>query len=62
MKLQKLDDSLLNLVVVFQARRIEGVTLLWAVAKQLVIPRKARENKRSHTDCISPSLAAEGAM
>ena len=37
MKLQKLDDSLLNLVVVFQARRIEGVTLLRAVAKQLVI-------------------------
>ena len=25
-------------------------------------PRKVRENKGSHTDCISPSLAAEGAM
>ena len=25
-------------------------------------PRKARENKRSHTDSISPSLAAEGAL
>ena len=25
-------------------------------------PRKARENKCSHTDSISPSLAAEGAL
>ena len=25
-------------------------------------PRKARENKRSHTDSISPSLAAEGPL
>ena len=25
-------------------------------------PRKAWENKRSHTDSISPSLAAEGAL
>ena len=25
-------------------------------------PRKARENKRSHTDSISSSLAAEGAL
>ena len=25
-------------------------------------PRKARENKRSHSDSISPSLAAEGAL
>ena len=25
-------------------------------------PRKARENKRSHTDSISPSLAPEGAL
>ena len=25
-------------------------------------PRKARENKRSHTDSISPSLATEGAL
>ena len=39
MKLQKLDDLLLNLVVVFEAHRIKGVTLLWAAeaAKQLVI-------------------------
>ena len=38
-KLQKLDDLLLNLVVVFEARRIKGMTLLQAaeVAKQLVI-------------------------
>ena len=34
-----LDDLLLNLVVVFEARRIKGVTLLWAAeaANQLVI-------------------------
>ena len=25
-------------------------------------PHKARENKRSHTDSISPSLAAEGTL
>ena len=39
MKLQKLDDLLLNLVVVFEARRIIGVTPLRAAeaAKQLVI-------------------------
>ena len=39
MKLQKLDDLLLNLVAVFEARRIKGVTLLRAAeaAKQLVI-------------------------
>ena len=39
MKLQKLDDLLLNLVVVFEARRIKGVTPLRAAeaAKQLVI-------------------------
>ena len=38
-KLQKLDDLLLNLVVVLEARRIKGVTLLRAAeaAKQLVI-------------------------
>ena len=36
MKLQKLDDLLLNLVVVFEARRIKGVTPLRA-AEQLVI-------------------------
>ena len=39
MKLQKLDDPLLNLVVVFEARRIKGVTPLRAAeaAKQVVI-------------------------
>ena len=38
-KLQKLDDLLLNLVVVFEARRIKSVTQLRAAeaAKQLVI-------------------------
>ena len=39
MKLQKLDDLLLNLVVVFDTRRIKGVTPLRAAkaAKRLVI-------------------------
>ena len=38
MKLQKLDDPLLNLVFVFEAHRIKGVTLLWVIeaAKQVV--------------------------
>ena len=38
-KLQKLDNLLLNLLVVFDAHRIKGVTLLRAAeaAKQLVI-------------------------
>ena len=65
MKLQKLDILLLNLVVVFEARGIKGVTSFWVAeaAKQLHgYPRKEQENKRSHTDSISPSLAAEGAM
>ena len=37
--MQKLDDLLLNLVAVFEARRIKGVTPLRAAeaAKQLVI-------------------------
>ena len=37
-KLQKLDVLLLNLVVVFEASRIKGVTLFWAAeaAKQQV--------------------------
>ena len=30
--------------------------------KAVGYPRKAQENKRSHTDSISPSLSAEGAM
>ena len=39
MKVQKLDDLLLNPIVVFEARRIKSVTLLRAAesAKQLVI-------------------------
>ena len=56
---------LLNLVVVFEARRTKHMTPFRAaeVAKQLVIcVAKERENKRSHTDSISQSLAAEGAM
>ena len=38
-KLQKLDNLLLNLVIVFEGRRIKGVTPLRAAmaAKQLVI-------------------------
>ena len=38
-RIHKLDDLLLNLFVVFEARRIKGVTLLRAaeVAKQLII-------------------------
>ena len=38
-KVQKLDDLMLNLVVVFEPHRIKGVTLLWATeaAKQLAI-------------------------
>ena len=45
MKLQKLDDLLLNLVVVFEARRIKGVTPLQAAeaAKQLVIHVRHRK-------------------
>ena len=48
---QKLDDLLLNIVVVFEARRIKGLTPLRVaeVAKQLVM---AREIKGSHTDSI----------
>ena len=51
------------MVVVFEARKIKGVTPFRAAkaTKQLVI-RVTRENKRSHTDCISLSLAAEGTM
>ena len=54
---------LLNLVVVFEARRIKGMTPLPGRrgCKAAGYPRKERENKRSHTDSISPpSLAAEG--
>ena len=47
MKLHKLDDLLLNLVVVFEARRIKGVTPLWGAEteKQLVI--RIRRGKTS---------------
>ena len=54
-----MDNLLLNLVVVFEACRIKDVTPLWAIeaAKQLHgYPRKAQENKHSHTDSISPFL------
>ena len=53
MKLQKLDDLLLNLVVVFEARRINGVTLLRAAeaAKQLVI--RVRRGKISALTLIA---------
>ena len=45
MKLQKLDNLPLNLVVVFEAHRMKGVTPLWATetAKQLVIRIKRGE-------------------
>ena len=45
MKLQKLDHLLLNLVVMFEAHRIKGVTPLWATEaeKQLVICVRRRK-------------------
>ena len=51
-------DLLLNLLVVFEAHRIKGMTLLWAAeaANQLVI-RVRSGNKYSHTDSISVDLA-----
>ena len=59
-----LDDLLLNLVVAFGARKNQRRDS--ASGRRGCIaagyPRKARENKRSHTDSISPSLAAEGAL
>ena len=56
--------NLLNLVVVFEARRIKGVTPFWAAEaeKQRVSCVRSGKSKRSHTDSISPSLAAEEAM
>ena len=56
MQLQQLDNILLNLVVVFEARRIKGVTPLRAAeaAKQLAHdPCNARGNKRFHTDSVA---------
>ena len=63
-KLQKFDEPQLNLVVVFEARRIKGVTLLQPAedCKTAVYLRKVWGNKCFHTDSISPSLAAEGAV
>ena len=58
MKLQTLDDLLLNLVV-FEACRINGMTPLRKAAGYL---SKVWGNKHSHTDSISPSLGVEGAM
>ena len=49
-------------VVVFEARTIKTVTPLQVGhrgRKAAGYPRKAQENKRSHTDYISLSLAAE---
>ena len=67
MKLQKLDDVLLNLVVVFEACKIKGVTLLCLQAaeavKQLVIRvRRGKISALVLTHSIFSSLAAEGAM
>ena len=60
---QNLDGTVFattNLVVVFEARRIKGVTPLRFAGGY---PRKARKiSPNSHTDRISPSLAAEGAV
>ena len=53
-KLQKLDDLLLNVVVVFEARRIKVSVSGRRGCKAAGYPRKAHENKRSHTDSISP--------
>ena len=64
-KLQNLDNLLLNMVVVFEVCGIKGMTPSGhRGCKAAGHPRKARENKCSHnhTDSISPSLAAEEAM
>ena len=54
-------SDLVNVVVVLEARRIKGFGPLGC--KAAGYPRKpAWGNKRSHTDSISPSLAADGAM
>ena len=62
-KLQKVDDQLLKLIFVFDARRIKGVSPFRPAkaAKQLVI-RVSRRKISAHTDSISPSVSAEGAM
>ena len=58
-----LDDLLVNLVVVFEACRIKGVTPLRATEdpKQLVIRVRRGEISTTHTDSILPFLAAEEA-
>ena len=54
-KLQKLDELLLNLVVVFKARRIKGVTQSGhRGCKAAVYLHKLQENKCSHTDIAIP--------
>ena len=64
MKLQKSDNLMLNLVVVFEARRIKGVSPLWAAeaAKRLVICIRCGKISALITGSISPFLASEGAM
>ena len=61
-KLLKLDNLLLNVVVVFETSRRCDSALGRRGCKAADYPRKTWENKRSHTDSISPSLAVEGAM
>ena len=58
MKLQTLDDLLLNLVV-FEACRFNGITPLHKAVGYLC---KVWGNKHSHIDNILPSLGVEGAM
>ena len=59
MKLQNLDDLLLNLVVVFEARRIKGVTLLRVTeaVKQVII-----HVSRGKISTIILILATEGVI
>ena len=60
-----MDNLLLNLVVVFETRRIKGVTQLRAAeaTKQLVIQvKRGKISVLILTAYISPSLAAEGTM
>ena len=59
MKLQKFDDLLLKLIFVFEAR---DTVSAGKGCKAAGYPRKAQENKRSHTDNILPSPSAERAM
>ena len=56
MKLQKFDDLLLNLVVVFEAHRIKGVTPLRAAeaTKQLVVHVRCRKISALMLKCGAP--------